>query len=331
METGRDARGIRSLNRHTLEQIVAASSAAILVADANDAQLPIVYANAAYERLAGYSLQELAGRPWAALAHGSAGDEGFDALKEAIGRGDACQVTIPEVRKDGTSWTTAITVTPLRGARGELRFFLISHEAVAASAPVRAAASAAGDAGGELSLLQRELGRARQKIATLDRVDPATGLVRFPYFQETLRRDFAMARRDRRFVTLLVFEIVEYDTYLQTFGDKAADSCQRMIGAQIMRALRRAGDLCARYDESTLVAAVIGQHADEIRPVADRIADSVRQLKLHNPRGKLSRYITTRVSLVSCPPGAHDDPEPVIARALAEARGNDLAIRAVLA
>ena len=140
-----------------------------------------------------------------------------------------------------------------------------------------------------------------------------------------------MARRDRRFVTLLMFEIVEYDTYLQTFGDKAAESCQRMIGAQIMRALRRAGDMCARYDEATLVAAVIGQHADEIRPVADRIADSVRQLKLHNPRGKLSRYVTARVSLVTCPPGAHDDPEPVIARALAEARGNDVPIRAVLA
>jgi PleD family two-component response regulator len=98
-----------------------------------------------------------------------------------------------------------------------------------------------------------------------------------------------------------------------------------------MRALRRAGDLCARYDESTLVAAVIGQHADEMRPLADRIAENVQQLKLHNPRGKMSRYITTRASLISCPPGAHDDPEPVIARALAEVRGSDAPVRAVLA
>jgi diguanylate cyclase (GGDEF)-like protein/PAS domain S-box-containing protein len=332
METGRDARGIRSLNRHTLEQIVAASSAAVLVADANDAQLPIIYANSAYERQTGYSLTELAGRPWAALARAAAGDEGLAELKVAIGRGEACRVSIPEVRKDGTSWTSELSITPLRNGRGELRFFLLSHEPVATRAPLRdARESPASTGGGELSLLQRELGRARQKIATMDRIDPSTGLVRFPYFQEMLRRDFAMARRDRRFVTLLAFEIVEYDVYLQTFGDKAADSCQRMIGAQIMRALRRAGDLCARYDEATLVAAVIGQHADEIRPLADRIAENVRQLKLHNPRGKTSRYITTRVSLISCPPGAHDDPEPVISRALAEARGNDMPVRAVLA
>jgi PleD family two-component response regulator len=119
--------------------------------------------------------------------------------------------------------------------------------------------------------------------------------------------------------------------YRQTFGDKAAESCQRMIGAQIMRVLRRAGDLCARYDESTLVAAVIGQHADEIQPLADQVAESVEQLKLHNPRAKSSRYIATRVTVISCPPGAHNDPEPVIARALADVRGSEAPARAVLA
>ena len=328
METGRDAHGIRSLNRHTLEQVVSAVPAAVLIASATDPKLPIVYANAAYADLTGYEHAELTAQPWAVLARTTGGDAGLETLKTAIGRGEACRVTIPELRKDGTSWTCAISVTPLRGARGELRYFMLTHEPVTGRAAERAATA---DASSELSLLQRELGRARQKIATMDRIDPGTGLVRFPYFQEILRRDLAMARRDRRFVSLLIFEIVEFGVYRQTFGDKAADSCQRMIGAQIMRALRRAGDLCASYDDSTLVAAVVGQHADEIRPLAERIAESVRELRLHNPRAKSSRYVATRAIVVSCPPGAHDDPEPVISRALADARSNDAPIRAVIA
>jgi diguanylate cyclase (GGDEF)-like protein len=263
-------------------------------------------------------------------------------LKAAIGRGEAFRASLPDVRKDGTSFTCEVGIAPLRGPRGDLRYFLLSHTpvtAVASNAPTAspiASGAANGtvngiaDAAAELSLLQRELGRARQKIATLDRIDSGTGLVRFPYFQETLRRDLAMARRDRRFVTLLVFEIVEFDVYRQTFGDKAADSCQRMIGAQIMRALRRAGDLCARYEDGILVAAVIGQHASEVQPLADRIAESVAQLKLHNPRAKSSRYIETRVIAIGCPPGAHDDPEPLIGRALAESRGDGVAVRAAL-
>jgi diguanylate cyclase (GGDEF)-like protein/PAS domain S-box-containing protein len=330
METGRDAFGIRSLNRHTLEQIVAASSAGVLIVDASHPELPIVYANAAYERLTGYTLGELAGHPWAPLARASDGDEAFAALKAAIGRGAAGRAAIPEVRKDGTSFTCDVSLTPLHGPRGDLRHYLLSHEHVTSSEqPASASAEQppADAASADIALLQRELGSARQKMGTIDRIDQGTGLLRFPYFQETLRRDLAMARRDRRFVTILVFEIVEFAVYRQTFGDKAADSCQRMIGTQIMRALRRAGDLCARYDDSTLVAAAVGQHASEVQPLAERIAEGVGQLKLHNPRAKGSRYIETRAIVIGCPPGAHDDPAPLIERAIAEARGNKLTAR----
>ena len=348
----RDAVGIRSLNRHTLEQIVAASSAGVLIVDASHPELPVIYANAAYEQLTGFTLGELAGHPWAPLARAEEGDEAFAPLKAAIGRGAAYRAAIPDFRKDGSSFTCDINVTPLQGPRGDLRYFLLSHESVAAAKPkpkpkpkpeaIEASAQPSdtssesetaessateNEASAEIALLQRELGRARQKIATIDRIDQATGLVRFPHFQETLRRDLAMARRDRRFVTILVFEIAEFEVYRQTFGDKAADSCQRMIGAQIMRTLRRAGDLCARYDDTTLVAAVIGQHSSDVQPLTERIADGVAQLRLHNPRAKGSRYIETRVILIGCPPGAHDDPEPLIERALAEARGANLAAR----
>jgi PAS domain S-box-containing protein len=191
-----------------LEQIVAASPAAVVVADASRPELPIVYANAAYERLTGSSLAELVGQPWGPFARAAEGDGAFGSLKAAIGRGEACRASIVDVRKDGETFTCEVNVTPLHGPRGDLRYFLLTHEQ---PAPRPAADSpSAIDATAELTLLQHELGRARQKIATLDRVDQSTGLVRFPYFQETLRRDHAMARRDRRFVTLLVFEIVEF-------------------------------------------------------------------------------------------------------------------------
>jgi diguanylate cyclase (GGDEF)-like protein/PAS domain S-box-containing protein len=327
MDTGRDAFGIRSLNRHTLEQIVAASPAAVLVVDATAPELPVVYANAAYERLTGYPLAELAGHPWAAFGR-TPGDETLATLQAAIAAGQPCRTALSDLHKDGASFTCEITVTPLHGPRGDLRYFLLSHGPAARTEQAGPAESAPG---GEASseLLQIDLGRARQKVATIDRIDQGTGLPRFPYFQEMLRRDLAMARRDRRFVTLLVFEIVEFEAYRQTFGDKAADSCQRMIGAQIARVLRRAGDLCARYDDRTLVAAVIGQHMSEVEPLTQRIAAGIGQLKLHNPRAKSSRYIETRVTVINCPPGAHDDPEPLIARALAESRGAEAPVRAV--
>ena len=335
MDTGRDANGTRALNRHTLEQIVAASSAAVLVADVRDARCTVAYVNSAYERLMGRKASELVGRPWALLDR--AADVGVAEIKAAIERREPCRVEVTDVRKDGTGCSSEIHLTPLQDSRGEIRYFLCDQrplatvesaaEAQSSAEPQSPAPSA--ETTGELPSLLFEKDRARLKPAAMERVDSATGLHKFGYFQEMVRRDLAVARRDHGFVTLLVFEIVEFDTYRRTYGDKAADSCQRMIGAQIMRTLRRAGDVCARYDDSTLVAATLGQEPRDAQPLADQIANNVKQLKLHNPRAKSSRTITVRVALIGCSPGVYDDPEPAIARALAESRSDDARPRAI--
>lgn len=320
MDIGRDAQSVKSLSRHTLEQMVTLSSEGLLLADAQDPNLPIVYANPAYEVLTGYTAEELTGTSWPLVKRDGDGQPELERLKAAIGRSEACSVTLPDLRKDGTSWFSHVSVEPLYNARGELKYFLCIQK------PVQGPAGEQPPPDVEVTLLQHELGRARQKIASLDRIDPATGLMRFGHFQELMRRDLGIARRDQRVITVLVFEIVEFDAYRQTFGSKAADSCQRMIGAQIMRTLRRAGDLCARYDDSTLVAAAVGQEPGELQKLVDQIAENVRKLGLHNPRAKRSRYITVRSATVGCPPGAYEDPDNVITRALADLRSAPAAV-----
>jgi PAS domain S-box-containing protein/diguanylate cyclase (GGDEF)-like protein len=327
MQIGRDAQSVKTLSRHTLEQMVTLSSEGILLADAKDPNLTIVYANPAYEDLTGYSAEELTGTGWPLVKRDGEGLPELEKLKAAIGRSEACQVTLPDLRKDGTPWFSEVSVEPLYNARGELKYFLCRQKPVAI---------ASGDGGEqpadvEVSLLQRELGRARQKIANLNRVDPATGLLRFGYFQELLRRDLAIARRDGKFVTLLCFEITEFEAYREVFGTKAADSCQRMIGAQVTRVLRRAGDLCARYDDCALVSSVLGQEPNEVARLADMIAENVRRLGLHNPRAKLGRYLTIRTALIPCPPGTNDDAEAMIARALKDLRDKPVDLDSVAA
>jgi PAS domain S-box-containing protein len=307
MDIGREAHRVKSLSRHTLEQMVARSSEGILLADAQDPNLPIVYANPAYEALTGYTVEELAGNSWPLVKRDVEGQPELERLKAAIGRSESCQVTLPDLRKDGTSWQAHVSVEPLYNARGELKYFLCIQK------PVTNGVAGHGATDVEVTLLQHELGRARQKIASLDRIDPSTGLMRFGYFQELMRRDLAIARRDQRMITLLLFEIVEFEAYRQTFGSKAADSCQRMIGAQIMRTLRRA--------DSTLVAAAIGQSPSEFHKLVVEITENVRKLGLHNPRAKRSRHITVRSALLACPPGLYEDAEGVVTHALADLRG----------
>jgi PAS domain-containing protein len=97
-------------------------------------ELPVVYANAAYEKLTGFKLGELAGHPWA-LARAAEGDETFAPLKAAIGRGAAYRAAIPDVCKDGTSFTCDIGVTLLRTARAATCAISLSHESAVTTRP----------------------------------------------------------------------------------------------------------------------------------------------------------------------------------------------------
>lgn len=307
METARDVNGIKRLSRDTLEQIVVLSSEAFLLADAERPDLPIVFVSPAYAALTGRSCEELNGQPLP-LLEGAGDDEELVRLKSALARAEPCRATVPCPRKEGEPSPMLVIAEPLYNAEGNLKYYLLVQRPLGVvgdrSPPARAAAAG-------VATLPTEPARVRAKPAAVDRMDPATGLLRFSHFQETLSRDLTFSQRERMQVTLLLFSIVEFDVYRKTFGSKAAESCQRMIGAQIARTLRRAGDLCARYDDNTLVAAVVGQGPEEVRHLADRIAENVRRLALHNPRARLGRYITIRHTVIGCRP-EDDDPAALI-------------------
>lgn len=254
-----------------------------MLLDARDPSLQIVYANPAFQVQSGYSSVELHGMPWTALHAGDETSAECVRVRTAIGAAEACQAMIPCFRKDGTTWDADIAIRPLANQRGETEYILVQHAPVG-ERPGR-------DANVQVDLLQRALGQAKQKIVSLSQTDAVTGLLRYEHFLSFLKRELAIARRDNRPLAVGFFEIVEFDRYRKTFGANAADSCLRMIAAQIAGVFRRACDLCARHGETTFVIAVRGQPANEVSELAARVADKVRNLGLHNPRARSGRYL----------------------------------------
>ena len=97
MDNGREARSVKSLSRHALEQMVTLCSEGILLADARDPSYPVVYANPAYEDLSGYSSEELTGSAWQLVRRDGDGQPELARLKAAIGRAESCQATLPDL------------------------------------------------------------------------------------------------------------------------------------------------------------------------------------------------------------------------------------------
>jgi diguanylate cyclase (GGDEF)-like protein len=248
--------------------------------------------------MSGYTAAELEGASWKSFFADDAEVGTFGDLRRAIGRGESCELTAPFFRRDGSSWSSRLSVRPLTDGRGDTRYFLCRH--------AFASRGGNGVADIETGLLERALGQARKKLASFDRTDAVTGLLTFEHFSAQLRRDLNIARRQHEAVSVLLFEVVELDVYRQTFGNNAADSCLKMIGAQIAGTFRRAGDLCARTDNSTIVVAVSGQDVPQVSLLAKRVAEKIRGLGLHNPRATSGRYITVRSAVVGADVGIDD-------------------------
>jgi diguanylate cyclase (GGDEF)-like protein len=145
-------------------------------------------------------------------------------------------------------------------------------------------------------------------------------VLRYEYFLELAQRDLRMARRDGRRIMIVMLEVNDLDIYRQTFGEKAADSCLRMVTAQVTSALRRSGDLCARAHETGIVALVHGQEIDQVQALARRIEENVRGLGLHNPRGRSGRYVTVQFGFAGAVPESAADLEHLIAEAREDLR-----------
>lgn len=289
------------LDNDLFSEIVSISAAGLLVVDASGSDVEIVYANPAYATASGFDPDELVGTSWLSYLAADEGSQELIRLKQSVAATDAQSLSLPFIRKDGNIWLGRMRLTPLKDPGEEQSLVLVEHRT-----DERPAAE-------DAELLKRALGIARKRLASLDRTDPVTGLMSRTQFSLMLRREIAVARRDQRSLCLMLFTIPELDVYRQTYGNNAADSCLRMIGAQIAGTFRRAGDLSARLDERTLAVSVAGYEADEAAERITLVEQKARNLGLHNPRGRSGRYVFVQGVAVAADPDA-DDAEALIAR-----------------
>jgi phosphoserine phosphatase RsbU/P len=120
-----------SLNRRRLEaqlqlkdRALSTTAEGITIADARLPDNPLIYANAGFERLTGYSAAEVLGRNCRFL-QGPATDEAtLNRLRAAIRERGEITVQLLNYRKDGTTFWNRLSITPVRDLSGAVTHFI---------------------------------------------------------------------------------------------------------------------------------------------------------------------------------------------------------------
>jgi sigma-B regulation protein RsbU (phosphoserine phosphatase) len=106
------------------DRALAASAEGITIADASLPDNPLIYANAGFERLTGYSVIDVLGRNCRFLQGPDTDPATVDTLREAIREKREVTVQLLNHRKDGTPFWNRLSITPVRNASGEVTHFI---------------------------------------------------------------------------------------------------------------------------------------------------------------------------------------------------------------
>ncbi len=155
--------------------------------------------------------------------------------------------------------------------------------------------------GGKVALFYRPVPR-RSPGALAAALDRSSGLATPEHFLEVLRRDWSIAQRDGRAVTVMRFDVDACAAYREVFGRGATDNVLRQVGRTIASAMRRASDVVAHFGEDQF--AVLAAAMDEPAALrhAQTILSRIRALAIHHPRSPTGRYLTASAGIVVSSP-----------------------------
>lgn len=103
-----------TIDPELLERALASSAEGITISDARLPDNPIVYANEGFERLTGYSREDILGRNCRFLQGRDTEPDAVRAIRNGIEDGRATTVELLNYRKDGTPFWNRLSITPVK-------------------------------------------------------------------------------------------------------------------------------------------------------------------------------------------------------------------------
>ena len=146
------------INAILLQRVIDASHDGIVVAEQEGDDNILIYANAAFERLTGYSANETLYRDCRFLQNGERDESRLQALREAIDQGLPSRQILRNFRKDGTPFWNQLSITPVRNA-GDQRTYFIG---------IQSDVSDLVEAQERIIELERQLAHANARISALE-------------------------------------------------------------------------------------------------------------------------------------------------------------------
>jgi len=181
---------------------VAASDAGIVILNPLLPDNPIVYANAAFEKITGYKQTEIIGRNCRFLQGARTSPDAVAAIRQAVEDQRSITLRLLNHRKSGQEFWNELTVNPVTTAGCGITGYIGIQRDVTEEVAIQRALT---EKVATLESTTQSLIDARAELMRLAHFDALTGLATRRFFDERLLRGLARAARTEESLAVLCF------------------------------------------------------------------------------------------------------------------------------
>jgi diguanylate cyclase (GGDEF)-like protein/PAS domain S-box-containing protein len=270
-----------------LERGIESSVNGIVIADARQPGLPIVYVNAAFERITGYSREKVVGHNCRFLQGEETDLQAVRMLREGINAEREVHVTLRNYRRNGALFWNDLHISPVRDESGAVTHYIGVQNDITEQCEYQA------------------------QIAYNANHDALTGLPNRVLLAQRLEQGCHIAQRHHRYLAVLFIDLDDFKPINDALGHEVGDFILGEV-AKRLESVLRPWDTVARFGSDEFVA-VLPDLADESDAlyVVERILRQLASAYWHN--GSEMR-ITASIGIATSD-GKTDRPKALIQQA----------------
>ncbi|MGH8077659.1 MAG: PAS domain S-box protein, partial [Lysobacter sp.] len=262
-----------------LRRAVESTENGVVISDARLPDLPVVYVNAAFERITGYSADEVLGRNCRFLLGDDTDQLGRLEIRRGIDNGHEARALLRNYRKDGAVFWNDLHVNPVRDDTGVITHFV----------------------GVQNDITERQ--RYQEQIAHRATHDELTGLPNRTLLLDRLQQAIAAAARFGTSVSVAFVDLDNFKLVNDGLGHASGDLVLRAVASRLSACIRDA-DTVSRFGGDEFVL-VIAEQADcnGVKKVIERIEKAFAEpLDI----GGAHHYLTGSIGYCCYPQHGHD-------------------------
>lgn len=231
-----------------LQAAISSTNEGIVITEAAD-DCPIIYVNAAFEKLTGYGRDEILGKNCRFLQQGDNDQPERETLQNAIANKTSCRVLLKNYKKDGTLFWNELSLSPITSEAGKTTHFVGVQKDITAEK------------------------NYQMEIKHLSEHDQLTGMHNRHGFYKAAEKLYQQAQNDKHAVCVAVIDVNNFKQINDALGHQTGDKLLASY-AKKLRAHLRSSDVLARFggDEFVLLASIISH--DDKHSLIQKIMDA---------------------------------------------------------